>query len=91
MLLELLDKWGRQVVAELIVRTRSVEVRCQDKCYGIADRDLLANWLREPEGAFAYDDLMWLRTGNGIALALDDKVLCWPLQDYQVRSIRECV
>ena len=88
--LDLVDRWGRPVVAELTVRRETVEVRCRDRS-GIADRDVLRRWLHAPEGVYAYDDLAWLRIGTGVALAVDDTVPAFPLTGHVLASLRERV
>lgn len=88
-LIDLLDKWGRRTVAEVVIRLDTVEVRCRDVIVGVADRDLLRDWLREPGGVYAYDEMAWLATGNGVALAIDDVVPPWVLADHVLVGLRE--
>jgi hypothetical protein len=89
--IHLLDRWGRQAEAELVVRRDTVEMRCRDVLVGVANRDYLRQWLRNPEGVYVYDDMSWMVTGNGIALSLGDVVPSWPLEDHVLAGIRERV
>lgn len=91
MLLELVDRWTRQVVAEVVVRRDTVELRVGDHLVGIADRDYLRDWLRHPNGCFAYDDVAWSVTGDGVALMVEDRVPMWPLADHQLYDLRAVV
>jgi hypothetical protein len=93
--LELQDQFQRQVVVELLVRRDTVEIRVtdgeRDRVVGIGDRTYLRDWLREPEGVYAYDELYWSRAANGVMLAIDDVVPAWPLADHVLAEIRELV
>lgn len=91
MSIELSDRWGRPAVAEVAIRRDTVEIRCRETVVGIVERDLLRAWLREPEGVYAYDEMAWLRVGNGIALAIDDIVPAYVLADHVLRDLRERV
>lgn len=88
MVIKLLDAWGRSVFVEVIAGLHTVTLWCRDAIVGIANRDYLHAWLREPEGAYAYDGMMWMRTGNGVALAIDDIVPAWPLADAVLAALR---
>jgi hypothetical protein len=91
MFIDLPDRWGRPVTAQVTIRLDTVEVRCCDTLVGIADREFLRAWLRRPDGVFAYDDMAWLATGNGVALAIDDVVPAWVLTDSVLEGLREQV
>ena len=85
------DKWGRKLIAEVVIRLDTVEVRCRDAIVGIADREMLRGWLRAPGGVYAYDEMAWMAAGNGVALVIDDVVPPWVLADHVLQGLRECV
>lgn len=90
-LLELMDRWTHGITAEIAVKRDTVEMRVRDHLVGIADRDYLRGWLRAPEGCYAYDDVLWGVAGNGVMLAVDERVPMWPLSDHQLSQLREAV
>ena len=87
--IHMLDRWGRPVSAEIAVRRDTVEMRCRESLVGIADRDRLRAWLREPQGVYAYDEIAWLGVSNGVALAIEDVVPAWVLDDQVLNGLRE--
>ena len=92
MIITLLDTWGRQVLAEIVVGRHTVELWCRDVIVGVGSREYLHNWLRDPVGAYAYDEMMWMSLGGfGVALAIDDVVPAWPLSDAVVENLRAYV
>lgn len=88
MLIHLRDTWGRTIFVEVIVGLQTVSLTCSDAVVGIGNREYLHDWLREPEGVYAYDRIMWLCAGNGVALAIDDLVPAWPLADPVLAELR---
>jgi hypothetical protein len=82
------DRWRRPVTVELRLRRDTVELRCGDRLRGVADREALGAWLRAPEGSFAYDDLTWFAAGPGIALAVDNAVPAWFLDEQLLTTLR---
>jgi hypothetical protein len=92
MFVDLIDKWSRQVTAEIVIRLDTVEVRCREAIVGVADRELLRRWLRDPNGMYAYDEMAWMHGPmTGIALAIDDIVPPSWLPDHVVARLREAV
>jgi hypothetical protein len=91
MYIDMLDGWGREIVAEVRIDLDTVELRCRNDVVGVVDRERLRAWLRRPGGVYAYDDIAWLATGNGIALAIDDIVPAWVLADHVLEGLRERV
>jgi hypothetical protein len=85
------DGAGREATVEVLVRRDTVELRLRDALVGVADREDLRRWLRHPVSVFAYDDLAWIATPTGIALAIDDVVPPWPLPDHVAAGLRERV
>ena len=91
LILHLLDRWGRQVQAEFVIHRDTVEAWCNDASVGIVARDAFRDWLQAPEGSFAYDEVSWMVAGNGVALAIQDSVPCWPLDDAVLNDLRSKV
>lgn len=91
MLLNLINRWGRDVTALVHVESLHVKMSIGGCVVGVADRQYLHHWLRDPDGMFAYDQMAWMPAGNGIALAIDDEVPMWPLQDEALSRLRELV
>jgi hypothetical protein len=89
--IDVLDRWGRQATAEVTVRAETVELKMFDTVVGIADRDYLRQWLRHPEGVYAYDEMAWLTVADGIALAIDDMLPPWVLDNHVLSGLRECI
>lgn len=87
--IDVLDEFGRATVVEVLIRRDTVELRLRDTLVGIADRDYLRRWLRSPQSVFAYDDMMWIATPTGIALAIDGRLPPWPLPDHVVAGLRD--
>lgn len=89
MLLQLLDVQGRHVNAEAIPRGRSVEMRCYNRQVGMADRDYLKKWLRNPDNIYAFDDCMWIPFHGTPSLGIDPLVPCRPLAQYEINGLLE--
>lgn len=89
LVLELMDRWERPIVAEMVIRRDTVELYCHGRLAGSADRDLLSGWLRQPAGVLAYDGCAWLDLGyGGVALHVDDLVPAFVLRDHIVADLR---
>ncbi len=87
-LIEVPDRWGRTSAAEVVVRLDTVEIRYQDRLIGVADRDRLRDWLRDPHGSYVYDEICWLAVSIGVSLALEDEP-AWVLPDHILFRLRE--
>lgn len=91
--MNLTDRWGRPVSAEVRVRRETVEVWCAGVLSGSADRDHLRSWLADPAGVLVHEDVAWIPAPGGVAVALaigDDVPALW-LDDHLVRGLREQV
>ena len=87
-LIDVPDRWGRTSTAEVAVHLDTVEIRYQDRVIGVANRDHLRDWLREPHGSYVYDEICWLAVSIGVALAVGDEP-AWVLPDHILFQLRE--
>jgi hypothetical protein len=76
---------------EVAVRRDTVELRIRDALVGVVGRDDLRRWLQHPVSVLAYDDLAWIATPTGVALAIDRVVPPWPLADHVLDGLRDRV
>lgn len=87
--LELTDRWRRPVTATVVIRRDTVEMHCGGQVVGVADRDLMRRWLKDPNGVLAYDRLAWMGLGHGgVALQVEDVVPAFVLRDHVVEDLR---
>ena len=85
------DDAGREATVEVLIRRDTVELRLGDALVGVAGREDLRRWLHDPVSVFAYDDLVWIATPTGIALAIEDAVPPWPLPEHVAAGLRDRV
>lgn len=91
MIIRMVDRWGRQVVMELIGRHDLVEAVCAERAIGTADREYLRAWLANPEGVYAYDRMMWTVATHGVTLTIDDLVAGWTIEGTDFAALLEFV
>jgi hypothetical protein len=92
MIIEMLDRWHRPATVEVNVRRDTVELRCEDTIVGIANRDFLHAWLRNPDSPYVYDETTWLPMGFGdVALAIDDRIPAWCLSRSILNNLKALV
>jgi hypothetical protein len=88
LLIGLQDVRQRPIVAEVLVRQSSVELRCQERVMGVADREHLRSWITKPSGKYTYDDVTWLCRDDGLYLSLTDLVPGHPLASHVIDDLR---
>jgi hypothetical protein len=89
LLVELIDRQGERLQAEVAVRRDTVEIRFAESLVGIADRDLLRAWLRHPEGSYVYDDVTWFTFDGRVGLEIRELSPAAVLADGVLNSLRE--
>jgi hypothetical protein len=83
-----IDQDHLAVVVELSLRRDTVEVRCRNKLAGIADRDTLRSWLRDPQGIYEYDDMAWLWNGYAVGVCIRNMLPTNLLRPHVVENLR---
>ena len=83
------DISGSPVTVQLRIRRETVEVWCRDRLVAILDRDQLAAWLGDPDGALICDEMswMWSHMASVVCIYIRDAVPAYPLSRHVVDGL----
>jgi hypothetical protein len=85
------DVSGSDVRVELTVRLDTVELRGDDQCRAVFDREVLGGWLNFPEGVLTVDEVTWASAGERVGLTIDPVVPWHPLEPVVLGQLRRLV
>lgn len=82
-----MDLYERPVNAEFTLHGSYVEMRCNKRVVGLADRADLKTWLQEPHTIYSVDSCMFIPFHGVPALGIDPQIPCRPLDPGAVRNL----
>lgn len=86
--LDLTDRDGRPVRADMMIRRDTVELYYGSLIVGICDREHLKSWLTNARLEWSYDDVAWARDVDGYSLAIGDLEPNWPITEALLNELR---
>jgi hypothetical protein len=89
--MKLIDTFGNEVMATIVVTANDVYIRVKGDIVGQFTRSELAEWLADPVEEISSQKTSFMAVPNGIAIAVRDIVPMWPLRDDVERRLKVTV